>query len=171
MIYYEWLISLTDDRVHKPKDYSHLLRELDLIDYRYRFILDENRDKAGQNLRSRYGYENGVDVIDIRTGHASILEVLIALSFNMADQTECEQSDMFWHMLINLGLDKFTDDMFDCHIVDRIVNDWIDGDFEQNGSGSPFPLHEYHGDATHLDLFSLMNAYIYEKFHERWIPS
>lgn len=171
MVYYDWLVSLTDDKIHKPKNYSKLLKELDSIEYHYRFILDENRDKAGQNLRTRYSYENGVDVIDIRTGHSTILEVLIALSLNMADQTGCDQSDMFWHMLINLELDKITDDIFDVRIVDRVVNDWIDGDFDRNGSGSPFPLHEYHGDATHLDLFSLMNAYIYEQFHERWIPN
>ncbi len=170
MQYEEWLISLTNDKHHKPKTYSKLLNELDMLDYRYRFILDENRDKAGQNLRTRYGYENGVDVNDIRTGHASVLEVLIALSANMADQTECNQGDMFWHMLMNLGLEKMTNDIFDKRVVDKIINNWIDGVFESNGSGSPFPLNDYHGDATHLDLFSLMNAYIYEQFHERWIP-
>ncbi len=169
MIYYEYLLSLARDKIHPTKEYNLLLTELDKIEYRYRFILDENRDKSGRNLRSRFGYENGVDVDDIRYGPASILEVLLGLSLNMADQTECDSADMFWLMIRNLGLERMRNDRFDSMYVGRVVNTWIDGLFSPDGTGSPFPLHNYHGDATRMDLYSLMNEYIYENYNERWI--
>lgn len=168
MIYIEYLVDLIDDHIHNVEDYSKLIDELDSIPYHWRFILDDNRAKAGMNLRTRFSSLSGVDVDDIRSGPASVFEVLIAVANNMADQTECEQCDMFWLMLRNLGLDKLTNQLFDEKLVHRVIDIWLDGLFDADGNGSPFPLRDYNGDATHLDLWSLMNEYIYEEFHEAW---
>ena len=169
MIYAEWLKTLVKDHVHDIREYSKLLDNLDCITYHWRFVMDENRAKAGENLRSIFAYEIGVYIEDVREGIASVLEVLIGVAKNMSEQTEIETGDMFWLMMRNMGLDKMTDSIFDWRVVSRTVNSWLDGEFEPDGTGSPFPLYGYDGDCTHLDLYSHMNIYVHENFNKEGV--
>lgn len=166
MVYSDWLKDQIKDHVHDINDYTKLLDNLDLINYRWRFVMDENRANAAYNLRREYSYVSGIFLDDVREGPASVFEVLVGVARNMAEQTEIETGDMFWLMMKNMGLDKLTDDIYDWRVVERVINPWLDGEFSLNGKGSPFPLKDYEGDATHLDLYSQMNIYIHENFNK-----
>jgi hypothetical protein len=166
MVYSDWLKDQIKDHVHDIKNFNKLLDNLDLINYRWRFVMDENRALSGENLRKEYSYISGVFLDDVREGPASVFEVLVGVARNMAEQTEIETGDMFWLMMRNLGLDKLTDDVYNWRVVERVINPWLDGEFSPNGKGSPFPLKDYEADATHLDLYSQMNIYIHENFNK-----
>ena len=164
--YSDWLKAQIEDHVHDISRYNKLLDNLDLINYRWHFVMDENRELAGENLRKEYSYISGFFLDDVREGPASVFEVLVGVARNMAEQTEIEVGDMFWLMMRNFGLDTLTDDVYDWRVVERVINPWLDGSFSPNGEGSPFPLKHYEGDATHLDLYSLMNIFIHENFNK-----
>ena len=157
--YYLWLDSLVNDGNH-----DLLIRYLYDHPYRWQFTLDENRAAGGLNLRSRYAYENGVNIQDVGRGTCSILEMLIALSDHMTEILTMDIWDWFWDLMNNLGLSKFDDGHFDEGGVSYILNVWLDRAYDEHGNGSLFPLHEYHGDCRNLDIWGQMNAWISENY-------
>lgn len=157
--YYLWLESLVNDGNH-----SMLIRYLYEKPYRCQFTLDENRAAGGLNLRSRFAYENGVNVQDVGHGPCSILEMLIALADRMVEILTCDIYDWFWDLLRNLTLDRFDDANFDENEINYILNRWLDRTYSRDGRGSIFPLNSYQGDCRNLDTWSQMNAWIAENF-------
>ena len=106
--YYLWLDSLVNDGNH-----NKLIRFLYDNEYRWQFILDENRAAGGLNLRSKYAYENGLNVSDVGRGPCSILEMLIALSDRMTETLSADIWYCFWTLMDNLQLTQFDDTRFD----------------------------------------------------------
>lgn len=157
--YYLWLESLVNDGNH-----SKLIRYLYEQPYRWQFTLDENRAAGGLNLRSRYAYDNGVNVQDVGIGPCSILEMLIALADRMVEILTMDIYDWFWDLMLNLNLIKFDDFHFDERGVNYILNTWLDRQYDRQGNGSLFPLKEYSGDCRNLDTWGQMNAWISENY-------
>ena len=157
--YYLWLESLVNDGNH-----SVLIRYLYEVEYRWQFTLDRNRAAGGLNLRSKYAYENSIDICDVGQGECSVLEMLISVSENMVDILNEDIGTWFWVLLTNLGLDQFTDRCFNEGEVNYILNTWLDRDYRSNGYGSLFPLSRYNGDCRNLDTWSQMNAWIAENY-------
>ncbi len=157
--YYLWLESLVNDGNH-----NRLIRYLYEQPYKWQFTLDENRAAGGLNLRSRYAYENGVNVQDVGQGPCSVLEMLIALSDRMTEQLTMDIYDWFWDLIRNLGLDQFDDYNFDERGVSYILSVWLERKYDNKGNGSPFPLSDYSGDCRNLDTWSQMNIWISENY-------
>ena len=158
--YYLWLYSLVNDGNH-----DQLIRYLYECPFRWQFTLDQNRAAGGLNLRSRYAFENGIDIQDVGQGPCSILEMIVALADRMTDFVEeIDIHTAFWQMLSNLGLDQFYDGRFDEGRVNYILNVWLDREYDQFGNGSLFPLKEYRGDCRSLDIWGQMNAWISENY-------
>lgn len=162
--YYRWLL----DRINAGPGafycrYQRLIEKLYLTKYEWHFELDANRAVAGQGLRSKFAYEEGVNCED-SSSPCSVLEMLEALAESMSDTYGYSIAKWFWEMIVNLGLNYCPDDQYDEHEVKDILYAWMDGKYSRNGEGSPFPLENYAGDARHLQLWDLMNNYICEKY-------
>ena len=157
--YYLWLDSLVNDGNH-----GTLIRYLYEKQYRWQFILDENRAAGGLNLRDRYAYENGINVTDVGNGPCSILEMLIALADRMTEMLSSDIWYCFWILMNNLQLTQFDDIRFDEGRVNYILNVWLDRQYDSCGNGSLFPLNNYSGDCRNLDIWGQMNAWISENY-------
>lgn len=157
--YYLWLESLVNDGNH-----NKLIRFLYDNEYRWQFVLDENRAAGGLNLRSKYAYENGLNVSDVGRGPCSILEMLIALSDRMTETLSADIWYCFWTLMDNLQLTQFDDTRFDEDRVCYILNIWLDRKYDSRGNGSLFPLNNYSGDCRNLDIWGQMNAWISENY-------
>jgi len=157
--YYLWLESLVSDGNH-----YRLLRYLYEQPYRWQFTLDENRSAGGLNLRSRFAFDNGIDVLDVGEGPCSVLEMMIALADRMTEVLPYEIKDGFWVMIRNLHLDQFDDSNFDEGQINYILNVWLDRTYDSSGNGSLFPLKRYLGDCRRLDVWSQMNAWVSENY-------
>ena len=153
--YYLWLESLVNDGNH-----SSLIRYLYEHPFRWQFILDENRAAGGLNLRSRFAFDNGVDVQDVGRGDCSILEMLIALSDRMTELLDNDIYTWFWVLIRNLGLDRFDDNHFDEGHIQYVLNVWLDRQYDFKGNGSLFPVSGYTGDMRNLDIWGQMNVWI-----------
>lgn len=159
MNYPEWLESLVDDGCH-----SMLLKFLNNIAYRWQFTLDENRAAGGLNLRSKFAFENSIDISDVDYGACSVLEMLIGVAVNMIDILDEDVGTWFWVMITNLGLDQYDDRHFNEVEINYILNIWLDRRYDSNGHGSIFPLTRYSGDCRNLDTWGQMNAWIAENY-------
>lgn len=164
--YYIWLNSLVQDGNHEQ-----LVRYLYEQEYRWQFVLDENRAAGGLNLRERYSYEAGVNLSDIGTAPCSVLEMLIGLASRMTEILSMDIRDWFWDLMRNLGLDRFDDHHFDERGVNYILSVWLDRQYDAHGNGSLFPVREYSGDCRTLDIWAQMNIWIEENFphNDDWL--
>lgn len=157
--YYLWLDSLVNDGEH-----SELIRYLYNNPYSWQFTLDANRAAGGTNLRSRFAYDQGISLSEIKTGPCSILEMLIGLADRMTELIELDLYSCFWILLANLGLEKYNDNHFDEGGVNYILNVWLNRHYDAQGNGSLFPLKGYEGDCRNLDIWGQMNAWLEENF-------
>lgn len=141
-----------------------LIKQLDNMEFKWMFILDQNRAAGGVNLRSTFAYETSTNEEDVRTGPCTVLEMLIGVASHMQDILDGDISKWFWVMISNLGLDAFTDYEYESDRVTFIINRWLSRTFRPDGVGSIFPLRNYPGDCRNLDIWSQMNAWINERY-------
>lgn len=158
--YYIWLRSLTGDK----RDYQMLIKQLDNMEFKWMFILDQNRAAGGVNLRSTFAYETSTNEEDVRTGPCTVLEMLIGVASHIQEILDGDISKWFWVMISNLGLMSFTDYEYESDRVTYIINRWLSRTFRPDGVGSIFPLRNYPGDCRNLDIWSQMNAWINERY-------
>lgn len=159
--YFEWLC----ERINANKDYSRLMTELYSTPYKPAFTMDENRTYGGLNLRDYFAYERGIwsdEVNFVRP--CSVLEVLTALADSIAELMGDDSGKWFWEMMENMNLSRFSDNSYSAQRVEEIIDNWLNRQYESDGSGSPFPLKKYRGDARNLTLWDQMNGYLNEKY-------
>lgn len=162
--YYMWLLSKVDDGLGACDEYSELLSLLFSVEYEYAFEMDSNRAEAGENLRSLYAMSNGLYLEDVYQGNCTVLEMLIALSDNLAFDTNCYTQEWFWQLVKNLGLDSQTDENFDENYILECLHDWMDHNYNPDGTGSLFPLEHSDKDCRNMEIWDQMNAYLTEKY-------
>ena len=162
--YYMWLIDRVDVLHGEKSNYLLLMKHLFSVDYIPILQLDENRAYSGLNLRSRYALEEGVYLDDVHDGPCTVLEMLEALSENIAYDTSDNISRWFWELLHNLELDRFSDENYDKYSVDYILERWLSRKYEPTGIGSPFPLKHCRSDTRNMQIWDQMNAYLVENY-------
>lgn len=156
--YLDWLVEQVKGT---DKPYKKLFEQLNSITYIWAEILD--RDRAGKaiELRYEYGYSQAQSVAS-----ATVLEVLIALARDMDDVTgepgEDHADYWFGKMLDNLGLSAFDDDHFDSRKVAKIVDIWLNKEYDKNGRGGLFPLKRSFEDQRHVPIWSQACSFINE---------
>lgn len=160
--YYMWLLDKVDALHGDRANYSLLMQLLYSTKYEYAFVMDSNRAKSGENLRSIFALEEGYYLEDVHQGPCSVLEMLIALADNMAFDTEDTVSRWFWEMLDNLGISNMDDNHYDEEYILSRLFIWMNRQFEPDGTGSIFPLHKPVGDCRRKEIWTLMNAYLME---------
>lgn len=163
--YFDWLLEIVGILGLEPE--STIASWMNKIPYSYQFELDENRKRAGLNLREEFQDAYGVPDEEVPTSPCSTFEVLVALARDFSENADISVERAYKEMLQNL-FNVVTPDEY--YIWDRI-EDWLNGKVTREGYFTPFPLEKYSGDVRDLDLWSQMNLYIHENYplRKNWL--
>lgn len=173
--YYSWLCDLVD--VTRPtRSYDILTRKLHDTRFYWSVPNDDNRAFEARNLREAFCEENNVEYIFeyFDTG-CSILELLVALAYRCESIMVDQYGDMpmrkwYWDMLGNVGLSKFTDEVWNDidgdFNVDQVLIRINDRTYKRNGQGGLFPLNHAKKDQRSVELWYQMNAYLVENYYD-----
>lgn len=169
-LYFDWLCEHAGVRAHKYKELLTYLHERDFV---YSIPLDGNRAADGIDLRYSFGREKRIDdpviasYLDDRP--CSVLEMMVALA------VRCEvhimynpeygnrTSKWFWEMVKNLGLAKMTDGRFYSKQAKRIVDRFLNREYEPDGTGGLFTVGFDHGDMRSTEIWYQLEWYL-DKF-------
>lgn len=156
--YEEWLEKQVNLR---NCGYSNLFQCLAKTDFTYQFSLDRNRELAGLQLRDRYSYEAGVYLSDVAEGPCSVLEMLVALCFDMCDQSLVTDPKVFFlDILGNLEIYKEWDGNFSEYYVESRLDIWLKRKYSRSGKGNILKTNESNVDMRKLDIWSQMAVYL-----------
>ena len=167
-LYFSWIEKLISDDSVEASDYRKLLLFLNDIPFSYIIPMDDNRIADGIDLRYRFGYDTEIPYaqiatyLDIRT--ASVLEVMVALSLRIEEQfiDGDDVGKWFWIMINNLGLGEYKDLYFNKAKVDRIIKQFIERDYNKNGSGGLFITNDINKDLRNIEIWDQMHLYLNE---------
>ena len=142
--YFLWLLQKLEWHNIDVYDHKELLWWLYQTEFTWSIENDANRASKGLNLR--YEYNTKWDYGDTP---CSVLEMLIALAHDWEheisyDFRKGDRSALwFWTMLSNLKLIKSPlspENLVNHQIFGEIIGEWLRREFDEDGSGSPFPL-------------------------------
>lgn len=151
--YFEWMYNLVcNDRYSNGVTYRKLLSLLHNIEFVYILPEDRNRAAEGTEFRYRFGYENGYpydmieQYLDVRS--CSVLEMMVSLAFTIEEDIMDDYEygnrtgQWFWSMIVNLGLNHMSDDNFNEDYVKEVIFKFLERDYEKNGKGGLFMIHD-----------------------------
>ena len=167
-LYFDWIEKLISNDETEASGYRKLLLFLNDISFSYIIPMDDNRIADGIDLRYRFGYDTEIpyaqiaNYLDIKT--ASVLEVIVALSLRIEEQfiDGDDVGKWFWIMIDNLGLTEYKDLYFNKAKVDRIVKQFIERDYNKNGSGGLFITKDTNKDMRNIEIWDQMHLYLNE---------
>lgn len=163
--YFEWMCALICDKRyigHVP--YNMLLKYLNKKKFTYILPLDENRLLDGLDLRFRFADENSYYI----DGDCSVLEMMVALSLRCEehimsdDEIGNRTGRWFWEMIDNLGLESMYDDNFDKVYADKIIYRFLNREYEPNGDGGLFTVHNRNADLRKVEIWYQLMWYLDE---------
>ena len=167
--YFEWMYNLAcGNRYSKNISHRKLLSFLHEVEFIYLLPMDENRARDGIDLRRRFSLITEHDDILTRylDGPCSVLEMLVSLSIR------CEESIMddpsigdrttqwFWGMIVNLGLGSMTDERFDIDLANDVIFRFLNREYEPDGRGGLFTIHDCPYDLRTVEIWYQMNWYL-----------
>ena len=160
--YFEWLYDFVcRDRFSKDISFRKLLMRLHSVEFTYIIERDRNRASDGVSLRRRF--LNDDECID---SPCSVLEMMIALALR------CEETIMddprigdrmpqwFWGMITSLGLGSMTDDNYDRHYVDDVIDIFLNRNYEPNGKGGLFTIKNCKDDLRYAEIWHQLCWYL-----------
>lgn len=166
--YVTWLYcQVANENLKNPrKTFWSLFRQLHTKEFRSFVPNDDNRVEDGRALRREFVLETGNPHTEwVDDEGCSFLEMLIALSRRLADDTDSEPAECFWHLLDNIHIRECNDaSRYDEEMVDEILDMVVDRTYDYDGHGGLFPLRNAHEDQRTVELWYQMNAYILEQF-------
>lgn len=170
--YLEWLAShVMQIRSRDPrKTYWLLLEILYKTEFTWFVPNDDNRAADGLELREKFLDQIGWTDTDPewQSLTASVLEVLVSLSQRCSFVAGRTSRVWFWTVLDNLGLAKYTDEIFHDGIaeaVKRSIQVVLDRTYDYDGTGGLFPLRTPYKDQRDVELWYQMQAYVLENDH------
>ncbi len=159
--YFEWMYQIVNG-----KKYYRLLNELNNVDFISLVHYDENRIRDGIDLRYRFADEANipVSIIDRKFNNieCSVLEVMVALSVRieesiMGDEDYGNRIPIWFSMMIkSLGLYDMTDDKIEYEYVTHTIARFLNRDYDSNGSGGLFTIHDYDRDMRDIEIWYQM---------------
>lgn len=172
--YFNWLYNyVCKGRAHQNISYEKLLGLLHSIEFTFIVRNDVNRAKDGTDLRYRFATNQGTNdilaILDALDGPCSVLEMMVALAIR------CEESIMdntrygdrtgqwFWNMVSNLGIGMMYDDIFDDKMVEDIIYDFLDRNYDPDGKGGLFYIQDCEEDLRNLEIWTQLCWYL-DKF-------
>lgn len=172
--YFNWMCQLVCDerRYSRRLSYRKLLSFLNSVDFNYTIDMDGNREEDGIDLRYRFGYENSYESSMITAflddQPCSVLEMMIALAIRceehiMDDPDVGDRTGQwFWNMIVNLGLGSMTDDKFDECYVERVIDRFLNREYERDGEGGLFTVKHCKHDLRTVEIWYQMCWYLDE---------
>lgn len=173
--YFDWMYQLAVDDRYSNKSYRKLFARLYDTEFTYTIPMDGNRAEDGIDLRYRFGrehlYHDAMVASCLDDRPCSVLEMMTALSIR------CEEHIMddpdvgnrtgqwFWGMLVSLGLGSMDDRKFDRYFVDRILERFLNREYERNGEGGLFTVNNGR-DMRNIEIWYQMNYYLSEIIQE-----
>lgn len=169
--YFDWLCRfVSDNRYAMIAQYRSLLRYLHGREFTYLIDLDGNRAADGEDLRYRFGSENGYSDSAIATyldnKPCSILEMMIALAIRCEDHIMEDDSlgnrtgEWFWSMIESLGLKTMTDVRFTNRTADIIIDRFLNREYERDGHGGLFTVRNCRRDMRSIEIWYQMCMYL-----------
>lgn len=165
--YFIWLSNQVDYAVVPTPSLQHenLLRILHSTEFVWTVSGDDNRVAKGAELRDEFLYETqelGDPHFDC--AGTSVLEMLVALAYDIEFQMDEPMSDWFWVMLSNLGLADYTDAVdydidMESSVID-ILDRFIWRQYGPDGVGGLFPLNNFRHDQSRIELWYQFHSYL-----------
>lgn len=172
--YFEWLYNyVCDGKFSKHNSFRKLLMKLHSVEFTYIIPRDSNRADDGINMRYRFIISHGYeyediyeDIMDALDGPCSVLEMIIALAIrceetimddpNVGDRT----GQWFWGMITNLGLGSMTDERFDRDYVERVIDIFLNREYEPDGKGGLFTIRHFDQDLRDAEIWHQLCWYL-----------
>lgn len=172
--YFNWLFDLVcGNRYSTQISYKKLLMHLHNTEFRYSIPRDQNRAEDGMDLRYHFALSQGYEdpessdvIIECLYGPCSVLEMMIALAkrcetdimddTNVGDRT----TQWFWGMVTNLGLGSMVDKSFDKRYVDKVLQRFLDREYEPDGTGGLFRIRNCDRDLRTVEIWWQMCWYL-----------
>lgn len=158
-LYFDWLIEHIEHDGHVPVS-VHVLRLMHKTPFVALVTNDENRSIEGVALRDKFFEENPSFQFrwsdDWAALECSIFEMLVALSFRAAYQTDDDPSWWFSIFVSNLGLGNSPSK------ADKVLQALNHRKYEYDGYGGLFPLRHPETDQRETELWYQLAAYILE---------
>ena len=154
---------ICDKRYIGHASYNMLLKYLNKKKFTYILPLDENRLLDGLDLRFRFADENSYYI----DGDCSVLEMMVALSLRCEehimsdDEIGNRTGRWFWEMIDNLGLESMYDN-FDKVYADKIIYRFLNREYEPNGDGGLFTVHNRNVDLRKVEIWYQLMWYLDE---------
>jgi hypothetical protein len=164
--YLHWLEpQLKDNHDNPGKTYWELLNIMFETKFRWSVAMDENRAMDGLDLRIEFARQENIRSTALEfLGPASFLEVLIALSKQMAFIAGGDAPGWSWVLLSNLELQRMYDPLTrpKRNKVADILDMAMERTYNPDGTGGFFPLAWPEDDMTNIELWYQMHAYVEE---------
>ena len=175
--YFEYLCDLVNMDSPNNLEYWMLLNDLHAFHFYWSIDHDENRAQDGIDLRRRYlegeWWSNGEEAL---SGECSMLEMLIALaermSFELLGVDVCTEEIFttgrcFWELIENIGLARFSDDLYDAldgpYVINKTLHDVVTRNYDETGIGGIFPLRNTVVDQRSNEIWYQMQEYLQER--------
>lgn len=171
--YFHWLYGLVSSTQNRNPANNHwqLLKQLYISPFYGHVPNDDNRAADGKDLRIEFLQETGYRLAD-PFGlwfdlECSVLEMVVAISRRAAfeDESLGLPVEWFWRLVHNLGLDGYTDDVFEISIqeeVEEVLDRLNRRTYQFDGQGGLFPLRHATQDQRTVELWTQMSAYLLE---------
>ena len=168
--YFDWLYDLVCDGIYSGRNsYRQLLMFLHNTEFTWTIEMDENRAYDGIDLRDRFSISQGYDYSFVDrciSRPCSVLEMIIALAIrceetimddpNVGDRT----GQWFWGMITNLGLGGMTDERFDRDYVERVIDIFLNREYEPDGKGGLFTIRHCDQDLRDAEIWHQLCWYL-----------
>ena len=144
-------------------DWYNVMKELSGIAFTWypSIKYDSNRAEDGVQLRRDYLFENpdihGRDNVDERP--SSFFEVYLGLAKKMSHMLDCDLKTAVSYML---SIGPFEPDMSMDEVTKTAVSVMV-RDYEPNGDGGLFPLHNPPRDQRYVELLYQLNLHVLEQ--------
>lgn len=169
--YFEYILEyLAGDGEGDEPSYSQLLWILYNYEFRVVVDMDYNRVKNALYLRDHLAEEVGLNIIE--NDFCSVLDILVHLADRMAfnvDRLSEHETGLrcyFWEMIENFGFEECTDG--DKNWAEEevlvVLDDWVDRNYDKNGSDTPFPIRHRVKKYQKMELWDQMQIYIEENY-------
>lgn len=165
--YLTWLYARigSTQETRKTRTFWSLCHQLYSRNFVWLIANDDNRVEDGRELR--YEFLDSVHISSrdpnwLEQG-CSVLEMLIGVSERLSFLDDRTALSWFWELLNNLGLNGCTDSNYDSAYVDDILTTLVFRQYEPNGQGGLFPMHNPRQDQRKVEIWYQLNQYILEQ--------